>query len=202
MGAAYGIVGYPDVPRGEAAGALAACEAALREDGWIEGDHDPDAVYGDRGPTFRPAADGPAGRLLFMTHPVSGARMEMAINGVSFCGPSYLNHGPFIDMPSFECPSCGGETRRETDGARAQQERCFEMFGRYADADDALRQVACVHCQAEVDINDLIADGPPTFVLSDVAVEFWDWPPDLIEPAAALMDRALGRPHRMGWVHV
>jgi hypothetical protein len=62
--------------------------------------------------------------------------------------------------------------------------------------------VACVVCDAHVDVNDLIDDGPPTFVLSEVAVEFWQWPPDTVDAVASVLDAGLARAHRQGWVKV
>ena len=189
MSTSYGLVGYPDVPRSEAAHVLRACEAALRGGGWITGDEDPEAAHSSKGHAFRP---GPAWRESYGS-----------LNGVVFCGPGYLNHGPFISGPDFRCPACGAfhEAGQGSTGWDAQQERCFDLFGRYSKGDAPLREVACVACEALVDINAMV-DGGAEFVLSDVAIEFWNWPPDSMEAAAAVLDACLGRRHRPGWVRI
>jgi hypothetical protein len=201
MSTSYAIAGYPDVPRAQAEQVLAQCQAALRDAGWIMGEDDPTSAFAPRGPAFRP---GPASGMTTTTHVLPDGTSLKSIDGVVFCGPMYLNHGPFVIVPSFKCPSCGtfmdGES--ESAQAKAQQERCFDLFNRYfTDATDT-RDVACVICDAQVDINALIHDGAPTFILSDVAVEFWGWTPDKVDDAAAILDTALGRSHLRGWIKV
>ncbi|MBF9032864.1 hypothetical protein HKCCE2091_01325 [Rhodobacterales bacterium HKCCE2091] len=199
MGSGYAILGYPDTPRDGAAGALASCERALRDAGWIEGEADPEATYGTRWPSFRP---GPAAsdRVKFVE--TRQGRVPLSVNGVAFCGPGYFNHGPFVITPDFRCPDCGAEIGHGTPEAREQQERCFALVADFCEARTESRAVACVVCAAEVDLNDLIADGPPTFALCHVAVEFWDWPPDEVAEAAKVTDEAMGQVHRDGWVKV
>ncbi len=190
MGMAYAIVGYPGVGRNE---------TALRAAGFIAGDADPETAYTKDVPVFRP---GPATGLETKAYDLPDGTVIKTPNGVAFCGPRYINHGPFIDTPSFRCPCCGARTKRDDGRAAAQMEQCFELFSTYFEGDDPSRCVTCLICEARIDVNDLIDDGPPTFVLSDVAVEFWEWPPDTVARAAQVLDAAMGQDHRMGWVKV
>lgn len=199
MSTSYGIVGYPDVPRAQAAEVLAQCETILRGAGWIIGDDDSTSAYAPRGPAFRP---GPASGIETTSTELPDGSVLNSINGVVFCGPMYVNHGPFADTPSFQCPACGTTIDREASDAMAQQERCFDLFHAYFDGQVTSRDVACIRCQAAVDINALVDDGAPTFILSDVAVEFWDWHPVKVDAVAKVLDAALGRTHRQGWIKV
>lgn len=201
MGTSFGIVGYPDVPRAQAPEVLRTCEAVLRDGGWIMGEIDEEAAYGPRGACYRP---GPASGIETTSHRLPDGNVIKSIDGVVFCGLRYINHGPFVITPNFRCPACGThmDGEGESDVARAQMERCFELFGTYYEGDDPARDVACVACEAMVDVNVFIEDGVPTFVLSDVAVEFWQWPPDTQDAAAKVLDAALGRTHLQGWIKV
>lgn len=200
MSTNYGIVGYPDVPRAQAQDVLGQCEAVLRDADWIA-EEDATAAYAPRGPAFRP---GPTSGIETTEHPLLDGTTIKSINGVVFCGPKYMNHGPFIILPNFCCPECGmfmdGEAR--TEQAELQQEACFGLFEEYFKGEDPARDVACVACQALVDVNALVDDGGPTFILSEVAVEFWQWPPDRLDAVAGVLDAALGRTHLQGWIKV
>lgn len=198
----YSIIGYPDVPRAEASAVLHACQTVLRNGGWICETADPDAAYAPKGLCFRPAPDGPAADLLFYTNPRTGERVDLAINGVVFCGPTYFNYGPFISRPRFHCPSCSRTIKPNDPEAEMQQQRCFDFLERYSNSVEPIRTVTCVLCEDEVEINDLVDDGPLTFIVSDVAVEFWDWPPDKVDLVATQLDKALGRIHRSGGVRI
>ncbi|MEJ6390276.1 hypothetical protein [Gymnodinialimonas ulvae] len=201
MSTSYIIVGYPDVPRPEAAAVLAQCEAALRAQGWIEGDDDRASAHAPKGPAYRP---GPASGIVTTSHPLPDGTVIKPINGVVFCGPRYMNYGPFAIMPNFHCPTCGVamDGDNESDIAMAQQELCFGLFSEYFKSEDPSRDVPCAVCGAMVDVNALVDDGAPTFILSEVAVEFWQWPPDTVDAAAAVLDAALGRTHLQGWIKV
>lgn len=199
MSTSYGIVGYPDVPRAQAVQVLEDCETVLRAGRWIMGEDDPSAAYAPRGRTFRP---GPASGITTTSHELPDGNVIKSIDGVVFCGPMYINHGPFIDTPSFVCPVCKAKVDRDSAQAKAQQERCFDLFNVYFDGQVTPRDVACVVCEAQVDVNALVDDGAPTFILSDVAVEFWNWPPEKVDAAAAVLDAALGRAHLQGWIKV
>ncbi len=174
MGTAYAIVGYPGVGRNETAPALRACEAALRAAGCVAGDADPETAYTKDVPVFRP---GPAVGLETEAYDLPDVTLIKTLNGVASCGPRYIDHGPFIGPPSFRCPGCGVRIERDDGRAAAQMEQCFELFATYFEGDDPSRGGTCLTCEAQVDANDPIDDGPPTFALSDVAVEFWEWPP-------------------------
>jgi hypothetical protein len=207
MSTNFGIVGYLDVPRSEAETVLAQCQSMLQGAGWIEGDEDPEAAYAPRGPCFRP---GPTSGIETKAYTRVDGSVSKPVNGVVFAGPRYINSGPITSVPSFVCPACGTRTtgahalsgEPESDLARPQLDRCFDLIGRYYESDDPSRVVACVVCDAHVDVNDLIDDGPPTFVLSEVAVEFWQWPPDTVDAVASVLDAGLARAHRQGWVKV
>lgn len=196
MSTGYWSVGFPTVARAEAKGTIVRAEAALRAAGWIDGEDDPTAAYCADVPIYRP---GPTAGIETKAYDLADGNVNKTLNGVAFHAERYINHAPFSDTPHFRCPICGVQMREvDADGrAETMQERCFARFQTFFESEDQSRDVACVSCEAASDISDFI-DDTPTFVLSEVAIEFWEWPEQKVLAAAAVLDLALGQRQVLG----
>lgn len=193
MGTHYTPYAYLDVPRDSVPGVLDAIETALRDAELITGDHDPDAAYNSKGRVFRP---GPRSGLRTEAHDVGNGTILYSINGVVLAAGPYMNHGPFIVTPDFDCPACQRHFGHDTAEAKTMQERCFDMFQAYFEGDSS-RDVTCLACEVASDVNDWF--GPVDFILGDVAVEFWEWPDAAMAQAIPVMDKAAGAKARGGY---
>lgn len=192
MSTCYTPFGYLIVSREEVQATMDRIETALREAAIIVGDHDPEAIYGKAERVFRP---GPATGLTTETCELGDGKTIRSINGIALRGPRYINHGPFIVTPDFDCPQCKQQISQDTDAASDMQERFFNRFQAFFEGDPK-RDVACLSCGQASDANDWFT--PHDFVLSDLAVEFWEWPDAAMAQAVKVMDRAVGVPASAG----
>lgn len=186
MSTNYTPIAYLGVRPDDVQATMDTIEAALRDAAMIAGDHDPDAIFGTAQRVFRPGSASGLTTEMFVMDDGTSIR---SIDGVALRGPRYVNHGPFIVTPDFECPLCQCKMPDTSEAASGMQDRFFDRFQAFHEG-DSLRDVTCLACGQDSDANDWFI--PHDFVLSDLVVEFWEWPDAAMTQAVAVMDRAVG----------
>lgn len=166
MGDYAGIVAFRGVA--DAAKALDAAEAALREIGLIGGAYDPEAALASRGGrVVRPGPDAAAATLY-------GDRLsEMLTNGVEFEGPRYFNAYGLGFSDWIECPACGQRTVSGDDAHVDRMSALGMAAVDWCDGHDA-ESVACPSCRTASPVTDWRMEDP--VFLADMALVFWNWP--------------------------